>query len=91
MNPVGAENGVRIYKKNKFARPLTGRLCGLLSTGCTLGGNAYLESMAIAKLNEIMDTMNRSVCCKGMIHPCCLILEFKSEKHDEGEQYILQC
>ena len=26
-----------------------------------------------------------------MIHPCCLILEFKSEKHDEGEQYIAQC
>ena len=26
-----------------------------------------------------------------MIHPCCLILEFKSEKHDEGEQYIAPC
>ena len=65
MNPVGAQNGVRIYKKIKFARPLTGRLCGLLSTGCTLGGNAYLESMAIAKLNEIMDTMNMESMLQG--------------------------
>ena len=51
MNPVGAENGVRVYKKIKLVMPLTGRLCVLLSTGCTLVGNAYLQIMAIAKLN----------------------------------------
>ena len=32
---------------------------------CTLGGNAYLESMAIAKLNEIMDTMNMESMLQG--------------------------
>lgn len=51
VNPVGAENGVRVYKKIKFVMPLTGRLCGLLSTGCTLVGNAYLQIIAITRLN----------------------------------------
>ena len=51
VNPVGAENGVRVYKKIKLVMPLTGRLCGLLSTGCTLVGNAYLQIIAITRLN----------------------------------------
>ena len=46
--------------------PLTGRLCGLLSTSCTLVGNAYLQSMAITRLNYILfDAMNMESMLQG--------------------------
>ena len=42
VNPVSADDEVRIYKRIKFVMPLTGRLFGLSATGCVSDGNAFL-------------------------------------------------
>ena len=47
MNPVSADDEVRIYKRIKFVLPLTGRLFGLSATGCVSDGNAFLKKTKI--------------------------------------------
>ena len=86
MNPVGTENGMRIYEKinnDNFVNSLINKQCGLGSTGGSRGGNACLNSSGIAELNEMLNTMNMASVLQGMIHPYCSIMELTSEKFHE--------
>ena len=46
MNPVGAENGMRIYEKinnDNFVSPLINKQCGLGSSGCSQSWHLHLK------------------------------------------------
>ena len=68
MNPVGAENGMRIYEKinnDHVVSSLISKQCGLGSSGCSCGGNACLKSGVIAELNEMWNAVNIASVLQG--------------------------
>ena len=74
MNPVGAENGMRIYEKINNNRYLSclfqvKKPRGLGTSGCSGGGYAYLKSSIITELNELLNTMNMASVLQGKDPP----------------------
>ena len=60
MNPVGAENGMRIYEtiNNNSLNSLINKRYDLESTGCSWYGYGTLKSSAIVELNDMLNTLN---------------------------------
>ena len=68
MNPVGAENGMRIYEKinnDNLVSSLINKQSGLESAGGSWGRNVSLKSSAITELNEMLNTMYMTSMLQG--------------------------
>ena len=71
MNPVGAENSMRIYEKinNNALSSWVRKQGGLGTSGCCQCGYAYLKSSIITELNELLNTMNMASVLQGKDPP----------------------
>ena len=71
MNPVGAEDGMRIYEKinNNSLSWEVKKPRGLGTTGCSWCDYANLKSSAITELSELSNTMNMVMVLQGKDPP----------------------
>ena len=68
MNPMGAENGVRIYEKindESLVSLWVNKPNPLEAAWCAWRRNASLKNSAMAKLNELSNTMNMTSMLQG--------------------------
>ena len=73
MNPVGAENGMRIYEKINNDNNLSSwvkKQYGLGTNGCSWYAYAYLKNSSIvAEFRETLNTMNMASVLQGKDPP----------------------
>ena len=71
MNPVGAENGMRICEKinNNFLSLWVRKQGGLGTSSCYRCGYAFLKSNIITELHEMLNTMNMASVLQGKDPP----------------------